>query len=106
MPASSPSAASSTPTPTLYAPSASHSIGLVEPNPYQPPANVPAPPPANGPVPPPAQAPTYELYAPNHVVLAGFLGTPMAGCWLLSLNYRRQGRESQATRMLLAGVGV
>ena len=74
-----------------------------EPNPYAPPvAEAPAPPPV---VQAPVAAPTYPLYSPNFIGLAAFLGSPLAGCILMFLNYRRQGRSSEAW-MALVGGGV
>jgi hypothetical protein len=69
-------------------------------NPYAPPAE-----PEGGAAAPPAGArPSYTLYSPNQVLLAGFLGSPIAAAILVFLDYRRQGRARDATRVLVLGV--
>jgi hypothetical protein len=75
----------------------SHTIACVQPNPFQPPADFPGAPPAPQ---------SYELYSPGQVLLAGFLGTPVAACTLLFLNHRRQGRASRGTWFLIVGIAM
>lgn len=71
-------------------------------NPYAPPKSDDAPPgPAEA-----TEIPAYKLYTPAQVTLATFLGTPIAGMYLLSTNRRRMGHAGQATTTLLGGVGV
>jgi hypothetical protein len=44
------------------------------------------------------------LYLPQHVALATFFGTPLAGFILLGINESRMGRPEQMTKMI--GLGV
>jgi hypothetical protein len=53
---------------------------------------------------PDAGRPAYKLYSPAQAVLAAFLGTPLAGMYLLSANRRRMGHARLATTTLLVGV--
>ncbi len=63
------------------------------------------PPPA--PLPPPPPLPPYKLYDRKSVVLATFLGSPLAGGWLMALNYRRLGdRRTFWTCLILSLVGT
>lgn len=48
-------------------------------------------------------APRYRLFSPGQATWAGFLGTPIAGCALLALNYRRLGQAALAITILLFG---
>jgi hypothetical protein len=43
--------------------------------------------------PPPAPPPTYKLHSPESVALASFLGSPIAGAWLMGLNELRLGNR-------------
>jgi hypothetical protein len=43
---------------------------------------------------------------PGQISLATFLGTPIAGMYLLSVNRRRMGNASLATTTLLGGIGA
>lgn len=52
------------------------------------------------------KTPAYKLYTPGQIALATFLGTPVAGMFLLSVNRRRMGKSSLATTTLLGGIGV
>ncbi|MBA2543110.1 MAG: hypothetical protein H0V17_25945 [Deltaproteobacteria bacterium] len=47
--------------------------------------------------------PLYDLYSPGQMALATFIGTPVAGCWLLSRNAKKLG-SSTGWLMLLMGV--
>jgi hypothetical protein len=44
------------------------------------------------------------LYTANHVALATFLGTPLAGAALMAMNERRFGRSGAAVKTLLGGL--
>ena len=44
-----------------------------------------------------------KVYIPNHVALAAFLGTPLAGAWLIAANYTALGRSGDRTRTLVVG---
>jgi len=59
------------------------------------PAQTPTLPPASSqpptPAPPPLPPPDYKLYDSKSIILATFLGSPLAGGWLMALNYRRLG---------------
>ncbi len=45
-----------------------------------------------------------KLYSPGQVALAAFLGTPMAGCWLLAQNFTVLGNPGAQRRALIGGV--
>ena len=49
---------------------------------------------------------TFKFYSPGQVAGATFLGTPMAGFWLLASNHRSLGERFQANRTLLLGVTI
>src|SRR5881394_1282219 len=78
--------------------------------------NIPQPPPSDVPreppfdisqQPPPPPPPSYRLYDSKRVTLATFLGTPLAGGWLMALNYRRLGQRRQFwTCIILTIVGT
>ncbi len=68
-------------------------------NPYAPPAAPLAPVESTG-------VPTYKLYTANHAGIATFLGSPLAGFWIIAANRRRVGQASRATKTLLAGVAL
>jgi hypothetical protein len=56
---------------------------------------------------PPAEVmvvPTYPLYSSGQIAGATFLGTPLAGTWLLALNYRRLGDRRHARIALALGI--
>ena len=53
-----------------------------------------------------AEAPDPRLYSPNHISLAAFLGSPLAGALLMALNYRRVGLRPAATRAALLGLAA
>ncbi len=48
--------------------------------------------------------PLYSLYSTGQVALATFLGTPLAGCWLLSRNFKKLGSIKSAWAILALGV--
>jgi hypothetical protein len=50
--------------------------------------------------------PTYRLASPRQVGLTAFLGGPLGGFLLMSLNYRRSGRSAAAWATVAAGVLV
>lgn len=43
------------------------------------------------------------LYSPGQVAGATFLGSPIAGCWLLAANFRELGKFDARRNTLLAG---
>lgn len=46
-----------------------------------------------------------RLYSPDQIGIAGFLGSPVAACWCISVNYRRLGSADDAMKWLVfAGV--
>lgn len=47
---------------------------------------------------------TGSLYTPVQVFLATFLGSPLAGGWLIAANYKALGRHDAQLKCLLAGV--
>jgi hypothetical protein len=72
------------------------------PNPYAPPASdalAPAEAPAS------EAAPPFKLYTPGQAALATFLGTPLAGLYLVYANRRRLKDERAGTALAL-GVGA
>jgi hypothetical protein len=76
---------------------------VTQPNPYAPPTDVDLP---ASVAPGDEGAPAYKLYTPGHAALAAFLGTPLAGLYLVSVNRRRLGLAGEATNALLAGFGA
>lgn len=48
--------------------------------------------------------PLYSLYSTGQVALATFLGTPLAGCWLVSRNFKKLGSRKSAWAILALGV--
>lgn len=48
--------------------------------------------------------PLYSLYSTGQVALATFLGTPLAGCWLVSRNFKKLGSPRSAWAILALGV--
>ena len=50
--------------------------------------------------------PSYKLFSVGQIILATFLGSPLPGMWMLSINFKRLGQKSKATNMLLIGVGL
>jgi len=44
-----------------------------------------------------------KVYVPNHVGLAAFLGSPLAGAWILGANYAALGRPAERTKALVVG---
>ena len=53
-----------------------------------------------------ANAPQYKLFDANSVMLATFLGTPLGGSFLMSLNYRRMHKALAAAGTLLLGIAI
>jgi hypothetical protein len=53
--------------------------------------------------PPAAPPPTYKLHSPENVAIAAFLGSPIAGAWLMALNERRVGNRKGYTRYAALG---
>jgi 4-amino-4-deoxy-L-arabinose transferase-like glycosyltransferase len=51
----------------------------------------------------PATAPRFKLYSPGHMAWATFLGSPLAGCVLLAINYQRLGESTSAMAAVVAG---
>lgn len=45
-----------------------------------------------------------RLYSPGQIAFAGFLGSPIAACWLFARNYRQLGQPKSAHQWLLWGV--
>jgi hypothetical protein len=43
------------------------------------------------------------MYSPGQIAWATYLGAPIAGCWLLALNYRRLGDARAANLALISG---
>jgi hypothetical protein len=52
----------------------------------------------------PDQISRNRVYSIQQISLATFLGSPLAGCWLLSLNYRKFGRPTHAMLSLVGGI--
>jgi hypothetical protein len=51
--------------------------------------------------------PAVRLYSARHVALATFLGTPLAGCILLALNYRRlEARTGMWHSLIWGSIGT
>lgn len=48
--------------------------------------------------------PLYTLYSPGQVALATFLGTPLAGCWLIARNFKKLGARWSAWAILALGI--
>jgi hypothetical protein len=48
--------------------------------------------------------PLYTLYSPGQAALATFLGTPLAGCWLLARNFKNLGSPAAGWGMLVLGL--
>jgi hypothetical protein len=46
------------------------------------------------------------LYSPRQVGVASFLGSPLAGAWVLSLNFRGLGDQKEAHSTLLRGIAA
>ena len=44
------------------------------------------------------------VYSTKQISLATFLGSPLAGCWFLSLNYRRFNQPRNALFSIIGGV--
>ena len=44
-----------------------------------------------------------KMYVPNHVAVAAFIGSPIAGAWLLGSNFDALGRPAARTKALLLG---
>ncbi len=47
-----------------------------------------------------------RLYSPRQVGIATFLGSPMAGCWLLGANFAATDEHERRRNALLAGVAA
>jgi hypothetical protein len=56
------------------------------------------------PAPPTTQFPEYRLFDSTSVLIAAFLGSPIAGATLMSLNYRRMGDREKTVTVLILGV--
>jgi hypothetical protein len=48
--------------------------------------------------------PMITMYSPGQIAWATYLGAPIAGCWLLALNYRRLGDARAANLALISGL--
>lgn len=56
---------------------------------------------------PPPPPPPYKLYDRSSIVIATVLGSPLAGGWLMALNYRRLGdRSTFRTCLILSFLGT
>lgn len=44
-----------------------------------------------------------RYYTPGQVALACFLGSPLAGCWLMSRTYRAAGEKKKETAAIICG---
>jgi hypothetical protein len=55
-------------------------------------------------VPAEASAQSYRLYSPVHVAWATFLGSPIAGCILMAINYWRLGEPKSGRLAIVYGV--
>jgi hypothetical protein len=51
-----------------------------------------------------APAPTYELYSPQQIGVAAFLGAPIAACWFIARNFRNLGNHQAETLWLIGGL--
>ncbi len=51
-----------------------------------------------------SESPRYKLFSPAQIGLATLLGTPFAGCILLTANYRRLGQIAYAVLTLAFGI--
>ena len=51
-----------------------------------------------------AQAAPQKLYSARHVALAAFIGSPLAGCWLLAANFGQLGNKAGQQKALLGGL--
>jgi hypothetical protein len=51
-------------------------------------------------------APSYALYDANAVGIGTFFGSPVVGCTLMALNYRRLGQERNAVIAFVVGIAV
>lgn len=75
---------------------------MPKPNPYAPPrSDDAAPEDVDG-----DGRPRYKLYSPRHIGIATFLGTPLGGLFVHSLNLRRRGQGVAATNAVLVGAGL
>ncbi len=54
--------------------------------------------------PSPTTTRNYKLFDANAVALATFLGTPLAGCLLMAINYHRLGHNARAVITLFVGI--
>ena len=52
---------------------------------------------------PPPPPPPYKLYTPGAVAWATAFGSPIAGCIILAMNYRRLGQRRAANKALVLG---
>ncbi len=52
----------------------------------------------------PGEAPRRPLYSPKQVAAAAFLGSPIAGCWLLASNFDALDQPATRRRSLLWGL--
>jgi hypothetical protein len=50
------------------------------------------------------QTHSYELYSPQQVALAAFLGAPIAACWFIARNYRNLGNNQAGNVWLVSGL--
>ena len=44
-----------------------------------------------------------KMYVPNHVAVAAFIGSPIAGAWLIGSNFEALGRPAARTKALALG---
>lgn len=48
----------------------------------------------------------HKVFSTGQIIVASFLGTPMAGCLLIAQNYRALGKKSSAWPPLVVGVAA
>ena len=46
----------------------------------------------------------HKFYTPIQVGIGAFIGGPLAGCWLISANYRSMGDDRRGSRFLYLGI--
>ena len=73
---------------------------MTEPNPFAPPSEL-----ADQSLTQPATGNSAgrKVYVPNHVAVAAFIGSPLAGAWLLGENYAAFSRPAERTKALVWG---
>jgi hypothetical protein len=55
---------------------------------------------------PPYVVPSHTLFDSTSIGIATFLGSPVAGAWLMALNYHRLGKRNQALAAFAGGMAV